>query len=106
MGTVYFIMNEHDGYIKVGYTERPLQVRFRELKHIIPHKLTLLGHITGSRSLESYLKNVLFYAYMVIPDDDIEATEWFYAAPEVLSFIEERCMTSPSTSIAATALNI
>lgn len=103
MGIVYFIRNEHDGYIKVGYTERDVQVRVREWKHTIPHRLTLLGYIEGSRSLESYLKNILFYPYMVIPDDDIEETEWFRPAPEVLRYIEGQCMTSPGISTAATA---
>jgi hypothetical protein len=103
MGHIYFIRNEHDGYIKVGYTERDVYVRHREWKHLIPHRLTLLGVIPGSRSLESSIKNVLFYPYMVVADDDIEESEWFEPAPEVLEFIEGRCMTSRCESTAATA---
>ena len=106
VGFVYFIQNEDDGFIKVGYTERDVQLRLREWKHAIPHKLTLLGCIEASRSLESYLKNVLFYPYMVLPDHDIEETEWFYPAPQVLDFIEVQCMTSANISTSVTASNI
>ena len=104
-GHVYFIKNEHDGFIKMGYTERDPNIRLREWKHMIPHKLTLLGYIEANSSLENYLKNFLFYPYMVIPDDDIEETEWFTPARAILEFIEGKCVIPPNIFIAPTASN-
>jgi hypothetical protein len=105
MSYVYFIRNEYDGYIKVGYTERDVHVRLREWKQKIPHKLTLLGYHKGSRSLESYLKNILFYPYMVIADDDVEESEWFEPAQEVLEYIEGQCVITETKSTAPIALS-
>lgn len=103
MSYVYFFRNEHDGYIKMGHTKRSVMTRFEEWKRIIPHKLIFLGYQEGSRSLEKYLKDLLFYPYMIQTETKRGGSEWFEPAPRILRYIEEQCVTTMPTSTGKTA---
>jgi hypothetical protein len=91
MGHIYFIRNENDHYIKIGYTERRVEERFREWRRSTPHIITLLGMFEGSREEEGYLKRIRFYGLMVVPEGMI-SSEWFEPDESILKYIEEKCV--------------
>lgn len=82
---VYFIQAERNGLIKIGYSRHP-QSRIIQIEadhHTGP--LKMLGYFeVSSRSEESKLHEQFSEQHAV--------QEWFHSSPELLSFIEERCL--------------
>jgi hypothetical protein len=104
-GHIYFIQNEFDGLIKMGHTKRKVQVRYDEWQRLTPHPLRLLGFIEASVYEERYLKNILFYPYMMPTCTSKGESEWFRPAALIMRYIEEKCVIIQPTFIAKTVLN-
>ena len=92
MGTIYFIRNTYDKYIKVGHTVKfTAPERLVQWQQIIPHKLILLGYRCGSKDMESYLKYYLFKDLMVIAVPNIRSSEWFRPRKKIFDYLEDHC---------------
>jgi hypothetical protein len=79
-GTVYFILSETSGLIKIGYTERPVTERLSALQISTPDRLEVIGRLSGNQALERELHS-MFAGSRV-------SGEWFKASSDLVSFIE------------------
>lgn len=78
-GRVYFIVEDTDKYIKIGYTSRPVYDRIRSLQCSMPHTLRCVCCLVGSMKLERYLhKKFSKYHHL---------GEWFLYSDEIKAFI-------------------
>jgi len=78
--------NEYQGYVKIGYTERPIEVRMREhyptlRPNYVPYKVVFTenalrsdGTIVFDKQVHKALENL---GYKQAYDKDGKATEWF-----------------------------
>ena len=80
---IYFIQEEKDGAIKIGYAKWRASARLRHLQIANPHKLYLLGVMEGEKSDEKKL-HVLFKKYRI-------RGEWFCSCKKLLNYIRENC---------------
>lgn len=78
MGTIYFIRMDK-GPVKIGYTEKNVEHRVRQLQTGSPHKLVILATAEGTKEDERQLHNRF-------ADYNIKG-EWFKCVPEIMSYI-------------------
>jgi hypothetical protein len=77
---IYFITDEDEKYIKIGYTESEKVVnRLGALQTGCPLKLKVFTKIDGGRHLENKL-HIMFAKYQTVG-------EWFVLSDEVRAFI-------------------
>lgn len=77
---VYFIRNEENGLIKIGFSTR-LRERFAQLKVLHKTPMTILGIVNNSNSSEEFK----IHAQL----SNSRATgEWFHPTEEVMNFVE------------------
>jgi len=81
-GRVYFIGVGEEGPIKIGFTERTVADRRRQLQTSHPDTLVLLAIIEGDERLERDLHK-RFAGFRL-------KGEWFRRCPELLDFIAEK----------------
>lgn len=77
--SVYFIQEENDGLIKIGYSRNPNR-RLKSLQTNNPRKLRILKVIDGEMCRETYLHHRCskFNA----------SGEWFHPHPELIDYID------------------
>jgi len=82
-GLVYFLEADGASRIKIGWTRGAVEWRIATLRTGCPFELRQLGAMQGSEQDERRVHAE--FAHLRI------AREWFHDAPELRSFIEERC---------------
>ena len=80
---IYFIQC-NNGPIKIGYTNRHISERLKELKTSSPYSLKLLALLEGEREIEADLKNTFSFFRR---DDGGE--EWFDPVKPLMDLIDE-----------------
>lgn len=79
---IYFVQGQHSKLIKIGYTDRPFDQRWKALQLASAELLVLIGTAAGSLREEQRL-------HARFGDDKVHR-EWFKPSPDLMKFIHSQ----------------
>jgi hypothetical protein len=85
---IYFLESQPINHklIKIGFTSRSVQTRFKENQRASPAKLNMIGFCEGDPTKDKYLKKK--FEHFLFTHQTLTSSEWFWPKEELMEFIK------------------